>query len=93
MDNTEDCVFFTTASGQTLRLAAFIDVATVLLNNLLYCTHKWLNHPGFPFLSIRQQATDFITDMFRKIQNTSILNGICFKESTHFRISVPLYPL
>lgn len=51
MDNTEDCTFFITASGQKLRLVAFIDVATVLLNGLLYYTHKQLNHQGFPFLS------------------------------------------
>lgn len=40
MDNTEDYTFFVTASGQKLRLVAFVDVATVLLKNLLYCTHK-----------------------------------------------------
>lgn len=32
-ENTEDCTFFITASGQKLNLVVFIDVATVL-----YCT-------------------------------------------------------
>lgn len=40
MDNTVDCILFIAASGQELKLTASKDVATVLLNNLLYYIHK-----------------------------------------------------